>query len=96
MKASHSVESRLFEHTSVALLAVASSVAALPFAVEHNFAGLWLGMESEVLEIRTSLLVGVLLVEALRLGFGQNKVQPVQVAEGQHPFELQQWKGLVD
>lgn len=101
MKASHSVESRLFEHTSVALLAVASSVVAssvvaLPIAVEHNFAGLWLGMESEGLEIQPSLLVGFLLVEVLRLGFGRNKVQPVQVAEGPHPFELQQWKGLVD
>lgn len=101
MKPSHSVESHLFEHTSVALLAVASlvaasPVAALPIAVEHNFADLWLGMESEVLEIQTSQLVGVLLVEVLRLGFGQNKVPPVQVVEGPHPFELQQWKGLVD
>lgn len=96
MKPSHSVESHLFEHTSVALLAVASLVAASPVAVEHNFADLWLGMESEVLEIQTSQLVGVLLVEVLRLGFGQNKVPPVQVAEGPHPFELQQWKGLVD
>lgn len=96
MKPSHSVESRLFEHTSVALLAVASSVAALPIAVEHNFAGLWLGIEYEEPEIQTSLLVGFLLVEALRLGSGQNKVQPVQGAEGPHPFELQQWKGLVD
>ena len=86
MKAIHSAESRLFEHTSDALLAV----------VQHSFVGLWLGMETEVFDKQTLRLVGVLLVEVLHLGFGQNKVQPEQVSQGQHLFELQQWKGFVD
>ena len=70
------------EHTSVALLAVA-----LPVVVQHSFASLWLEMKTEVFDKRTLQPVGVLLVEALRLGFGQNKVQPAQVVEGRHPFE---------
>ena len=53
-------------------------------------------MKTEVFDKQTLQPVGALLVEALRPGFGQNKVQPEQVVEGQHPFELQLWRAFVD
>lgn len=97
MKSIYLVESRWVTHKFVvASPVVALQAVALPVVVQHNFAGLWSGMKTEVFDKQTLQPVGVLLVEALRLGFGQNKVQLEQVVEGQLPFELQLWRAFVD